>query len=90
MVKDTKNKLSHLKENRLTKYMIPILWKSFHRADVATIISKWNLCESLLFAHMLEVGTPTFKAHLNALQEASHPLRSSRCLLALNAHAARH
>ena len=39
-------------------------------------LQKWDLCVSLLFAHVLEVGTPTLKAHLNALQEVgAHPLR---------------
>ena len=34
------------------------------------------MCASLLFAHVLEVGTSTLKAHLHALQEAgAHPLR---------------
>ena len=37
---------------------------------------KWDLCIFLLFAHVLETGTPTIKAHLNALQETgAHPLR---------------
>ena len=35
---------------------------------------KWDLCVSLLFAHVLEVGTPMLKAHLNALMEVgAHP-----------------
>ena len=39
---------------------------------------KNGTCTSLLIAHMLEVGTLTLKAHLNALQEAvAHPLRGA-------------
>ena len=40
MVKDTKMKLSHLKENHLTNYMIPNLWTTFNRTDVVIIMSK--------------------------------------------------
>ena len=76
MVKDTKMKLSQLKENLLTNYMTPNLWKSFNRTDVTIVIQKWVLA-TLLFAHVLEVATTTLKAHLNALQESgAHPLRS--------------
>ena len=35
-----KMKLSHLKENRLTNYVILDLWKSFNRTDVVIIIKK--------------------------------------------------
>ena len=35
-----------------------------------------GLCATLLFAHVLEVGTTTLKTHLNALQQSGvHPLR---------------
>ena len=43
---------------------------------MSSSFQKWDLCVSLLFAHVLEMGTPTLKAHLNTLQEAdAYPLR---------------
>ena len=63
MVKDTKMKLSHLKENRLTNYVIPNLWKSSNRTDVVIIIKKNGLCATLLFAHVLEVHASPRSRH---------------------------
>ena len=46
---------------------------------------KWDRRISLLFAHVLEVGTLTLKAPLNALQGAGAHAPSPHCLLALHA-----
>ena len=66
MVKDTKMKLSHLKENRLTNYMIPNLWESFNRTGAAKCQQhlKNGLCATLLFAHVLEVQEPPRSRHI--------------------------
>ena len=42
----------------------------------ASAFQKWAVCVSISFAHVLEMGTATLKAHLNTLQEAdAYPLR---------------
>ena len=56
--------------------MIPNLWNSIIRTDVAIIISKMDSVRLLYMCILLEVGTTTLKAHLMALQEAgARPLR---------------
>ena len=62
MVKDTKMKFSQLKENRLTNYMIPNLWKGFNRTDDGIIISKNYV--RLFYLHMCSKWAPPRSGHI--------------------------
>ena len=60
----------------MKKCIMPILWKSYNGTDIVIIIYTMRPVHLSFFAHVLEVGTPTLTAHLNALQDAgAHPIR---------------
>ena len=76
IVKDMIMKLSHIKENCLTNYILPNLWTIFNQSDVVINISKMGYMRLLYLRmcskcrHHYALGTS------NALQEAgAHPLR---------------
>ena len=65
MVKDANMKLRNLKE-----IVWQIIWYPiYEKVSIELLLSSFKngLCATL-FAHVLEVGTTTLKAHLNALQ----------------------
>ena len=82
MLKDMKKKLLHLKEIRLRNYMMPFLWKSFNRTDVAIIISKMRSMRLFFICGCTRSGQPHTQGTSERATGSWRP-PSPRCLLEL-------